>query len=506
MIVHRIPRHKTAIGRSTLSRPLRLALEAQLLQPQEIVFDYGCGRGDDVQYLRSMGIAANGWDPHHRPSARREPADVVNLGYVVNVIEDPEERAEALQLAWDLTKGVLVVAARLSHEIKQLAEGGDTFEDGTITSRSTFQKFFAQSELQSWIDETLPQDATPALPAASGVYFVFRDPMRRQAFVASRFVRRRTAPTVRKSDLQFEQHRVLLEPLMAFVSENGRLPAGTEAVNFSDLVEALGSLKRAMVIVRRVTGSEQWNQGRSARREELLLWLALSRFSEARTQQPSSGRRSRRRIGRPKFGELPENLRHDVRNFFGTYAQACDEGDKLLFAAGDRDQLEAAVEASSVGKKLPGALYIHADALDQLPLILRVYEGCARSYLGSIDDANIIKLNRFDPKVSYLSYPAFDREAHPALAWSMRVAMGYCDVKTRDFRDSLNPPVLHRKETLIAQHNERYEKYRRLTLQEEKAGLLEDSNTIGTRDGWNERLANRGYQIRGHKLSKTRNK
>ena len=36
---------------------------------------------------------------------------MVNLGYVVNVIEDPSERAEALRLAWKLTRQVLVVAA-----------------------------------------------------------------------------------------------------------------------------------------------------------------------------------------------------------------------------------------------------------------------------------------------------------------------------------------------------------------------------------------------------------
>jgi len=135
-----------------------------------------------------------------------------------------------------------------------------------------------------------------------------------------------------------------------------------------------------------------------------------------------------------------------------------------------------------------------------LPLILRVYEGCARSYLGSVDDANIIKLNRFEPKVSYLSYPAFDREAHPSLAWSMRVAMGYCDVKCRDFRDSPNPPVLHRKETFLAPDDERYKRFGRLTHQEENAGLLDDNSTIGTRNEWHERLVSHGYEIRGHKL------
>ena len=112
----------------------------------------------------------------------------------------------------------------------------------------------------------------------------------------------------------------------------------------------------------------------------------------------------------------------------------------------------------------------------------------------------MIKLNRLDPKVSYLSYPAFDREAHPALAWSMRVAMGFCNVKSRDFRESPNPPVLHRKETFLAPDDERHERFRKLTEREERAGLLDDGSAIGTRTGWKARLTRGGYVVRGHRL------
>lgn len=472
------------------------------MSPSCSVFDYGCGRGHDLRRLAKAGYHVGGWDPNHRPRGQRRSAEVVNLGYVINVIEDLDERAATLRAAWALTEGVLIVAARMNHEIKQLSDGGDEFEDGRLTSRNTFQKFFAQSELQAWLDETLPDDATPVVPAAPGVFFVFRDPLRRHAFVASRYTRRRTAPKVRYSDRLFEQHQERLEPLMAFVAERGRLPSGTEIAGFADVADAFGSLKRAMSIVRRVTGAEQWDEARALRRDELLLWLALARFNDATSPHTPGGRRGKRRIGRPKLGDLPEDLRHDVRDFFGTYTKACEEGDMLLYAAGDRAKLEEAVEASPVGKKLPAALYVHADALDRLPLLLRVYEGCARSYLGSVDDANVIKLNRLDPKISYLCYPTFDREAHPSLAWSMRVAMGFCDVKSRDFRDSTNPPVLHRKETFVAPDDHRYEKFRQLTEREERAGLLDDHSVIGTREGWNRILTAKCCKIVGHRLLK----
>ena len=47
----------------------------------------------------------------HAPSGNRRAADVVNLGYVLNVIEDPAERQETLASAWSLARRLLVVSA-----------------------------------------------------------------------------------------------------------------------------------------------------------------------------------------------------------------------------------------------------------------------------------------------------------------------------------------------------------------------------------------------------------
>ena len=45
-------------------------------------------------------------------------------------------------------------------------------------------------------------------------------------------------------------------------------------------------------------------------------------------------------------------------------------------------------------------------------------------------------------------------------------------------------------------------KFARLTQQEEKHGLLDDSSAIGTREGWSSRLAGRGFALKGHRLVK----
>src|SRR5688572_26715044 len=87
-----VDRGRTAMFRTELSRPLTLATEDGALRPGDSLFDYGSGRGTDVQRLLQMGVDAEGWDPAHAPTVPKRPSDVVNLGYVVNVIENEVER------------------------------------------------------------------------------------------------------------------------------------------------------------------------------------------------------------------------------------------------------------------------------------------------------------------------------------------------------------------------------------------------------------------------------
>ncbi|HEY6329317.1 MAG TPA: hypothetical protein VI756_08265 [Blastocatellia bacterium] len=57
-----IQRHKTAIHRTGLSRPVRVALKDGIISDGEAVLDYGCGHGDDVSNLRDLAMTAEGWD------------------------------------------------------------------------------------------------------------------------------------------------------------------------------------------------------------------------------------------------------------------------------------------------------------------------------------------------------------------------------------------------------------------------------------------------------------
>jgi DNA phosphorothioation-associated putative methyltransferase len=197
------------------------------------------------------------------------------------------------------------------------------------------------------------------------------------------------------------------------------------------------------------------------------------------------------------------SFQRDIRAFFGNYSNACRLADDLLFRAGSAEAVDEACRRSAVGKLLPTALYVHRTALEALDPLLRVYEGCARAYLGTLDGANLIKLHRQSGKVSYLVYPDFETDPHPALQRSVKLSLRTREIDCFDYTASTNPPVLHRKETFLTADHPLHAKFARLTAQEEKHGLLDDSSAIGNREGWSSRLAERGFAVKGHRLVRT---
>ena len=288
---------RTAIRRTSLSRPVALALQDNLIHPERTFFDYGCGRGDDLLRLQKMGIAVSGWDPAFFPDEERTPADVVNLGYVVNVIEDADDRLVVLAAAWALTRRVLIVSARLDWEAADAAV--DFQGDGIVTGRRTFQKFFTQEELRTWIERVLRRR-----PCRSRARHLLRVPRRRRRAVVRH--QPRLAPPSRPRHRRMSgaccRSRGPARPLIAFFTDRGRLPTPGELPNGPQLIRAFGSVARAFSLLRRATGAERWDALRDHGRADLLVYLALAAFPK-----------------RPRLGALPETLRLDIRAFFGSY-------------------------------------------------------------------------------------------------------------------------------------------------------------------------------------------
>lgn len=478
-----IEAHRTALRRPDLSRPFKLAIQDGVLTQSDFVFDFGCGHGDDLRNLGTAGYRCVGWDPQFRKGTKLQPAEVVNLGYVINVIPDQAERQQTLKKAFSLANSVLIVSAQLDmYQNKSVSVR--PFGDGFVTTRNTFQKLYTQQELCDYIRGVTNLEPVAAAP---GVYYVFKDSERQEAFLQRRYTRaplpwisKLPRPTLSE---RYAEHKDLLEGFAKCICTLGRLPVDGEFGRAAELEKTLGSTRRALTLVQKLYPDTSFAEAQERRRRDLLVYLALGQF--------------RPRIA---FNLLPQPLQADVKAFFGTYSQAVAAGQALLFDAGKPEKIVSACAESPVGKKLPDDLYLHVDATSELPPILRVYIGCAEALAGKVEGAEIIKIHMRSGKVSYLEYPDFDKTAHPSLHKATVIMLRERKIVFRDYTSSENPPVLHRKDTLLSKNDPRYRLFASLSDAEERAGLLENAFEIGTRVGWNARLQSRGFKLRGHKL------
>jgi DNA phosphorothioation-associated putative methyltransferase len=355
------------------------------------------------------------------------------------------------------------------------------YSDGIITRRNTFQKYYEQEELKVYIDQVLNVDS---IPVALGIYFVFRDLTQAEAFRLSRFRSRATTPKVKILLKRFEDYEDLLKPLMIFYTERGRLPVKRELENELELKAEFGGFKRAFQVISQVTQPEDWEIISEKRRQDLLLYFALSKFS-----------------GRPQVKDLDLPRKEDIKALFGGYQQLCLMADLMLASLRDFKKLSDLCTAISVGKKLKNLLIIHISVLETLPTLLRLYEGCAREAIGRLEQANVIKLSFRQAKITYLYYPDFDVIPHPTLQTSMEIDLKSLQVRYRDYYDDENPPILHEKDRLVSPDYPNYDNFAKLTQQERDWGLLDDLRAISHQKEWLNCLESHCAVIKNYKLN-----
>jgi DNA phosphorothioation-associated putative methyltransferase len=483
----KVDRHKAAIHRNSISKPVRLVMEAGLLSAEGIFFDYGCGHGGDVERLKTAGYVAEGWDPYYQPDQPWLEADIVNLGYILNVIEDPGERREALVNAWGLTRRVLIVAAQVL--VEDMSQGWLVYGDGVITQRNTFQKYYEQEELKCYIDQVLEVDS---VPIALGIYLVFRDFSQLEHFRANRFRSRASTPRVRSTVKHFEQHRSLLQPLMDFYSDRGRLPTPQEATDradFQDILRQFSTFKQAFNVVLRATDAQDWETIRDQRRQDWLVYLALSEFDKG--GKP------------PQFSHFDDLSQGDIKGLFGSYKDACMAANLMLFNLGNLNLIKESCRRSTLGLHSNDSLWIHCYLIEALDPVLRLYEGCGARTFGRPEGAVIIRLHWKQAAITYYTPHNFDEDPHPMLVNAMKIDLRSARVFYRDYKPDDRPPIVVRKDRLVSSDYPLYQKFAQLSLQEVKWGILDslEAPVKGwTKEAWAAQLWERGAVLQGHRL------
>ncbi len=434
----KVERHKTAIDRNKLSAPMQILARHNYFDGTYSILDYGCGKRDDVRELESHGLDIAAWDPVHYPEGQKRAANIVNLGFVLNVIEEQDERLDTLKQAYGLTEKMLIVSVMIAGDsvIRQF----QPFGDGVLTSRNTFQRYYSQNEFKEYLEESLAEEA---IAVGQGIFILFKDKLEEQHYLLERqHVRRhwkqqvqRPQKVVSKQSVKepIEKHKELFTHFWETTLDFGRIPANDE-FEFSDQVRHIfGSHKKAFDALIEYYGKENYQLAQEARRNDLLLYFALGLF----------GRR------RP-YIYMPEELKRDIKVFFGKYTNAIEEATKLLFSVGNPELIEEssvkAFEQLQIGEFNNGHSWvIPKELVSDLPPELRVYIGCASQLYGDLDPMHLVKIHFTSGKVSLMRYDDFSKE-EPLLIQRIKIKLRDQAVDFFDYGDEYEPPPLLNRE------------------------------------------------------------
>lgn len=479
----RIHRHLTALSRSSLSAPVQMLVRHGLLRPGVTFFDYGCGRGGDVAALCSDGLAASGWDPHYAPDAPVAPADVVNLGFVVNVIEDPAERIEVITKAFQLARTALSVGVMLYGG----GLPGEPYRDGFLTSRNTFQKYFSQSELKDYVEQALQRDAFLVGP---GVAFVFANTEAEQRFSAGRYRRKNVAlrllvtraprpvkpktireaktceprpPRLSRAAQQFAAARPLLDELWATTLDLGRTPEADEVTNLAAIDADLGGLPKALRLMARHYDQAMLEAAAEARADDVRLLMATQQFAK-----------------RPAYRHLETRLQRDIKAFFGDYRLAQAAGLRLLLDAADPAKILAACRlAATQGLGWLDAehsLQLHISLVERLPALLRAYVACGLIIWDALSDVQLVKIHIASGKLALMEFEAFDEDPLPRLQRRVKVIVRKLDCEVFEYGSPAYPkPILYRKSRYLHEDHPGYAEQLAFDNAIEQLGVLGDS-------------------------------
>jgi len=469
-----------------------------LLTTSTTVFDYGCGKGDDLCALREQGIAADGWDPHFAPDEMRREADVVNLGFVINVIEDFGERVDALKQAFALARNVLAVSTML---VSSGSVSGKAFRDGILTSRNTFQKYYTQSELAAFIAEVLDEEPVPVSP---GVFFVFRDKDLEQRFLSGRqrsslaltrvqvlSRQREKIQRIPRSDALYESHRKPLEALWDTWLRLGREPHEDEVEGLRELLAGFRSFGRAMRFIAGRKDGQMLDAAQALRISDLTTYFALAQFSK-----------------RKPYTQLEPTLQRDIKYFFGDYTSAVAAAKKELFSLADPSALEAACKAAAeegLGWLDEGhSLQLHTSLVERLPTLLRVYVGCATILYGDVTTADLVKIHIRSGKLSLMEFDDFEAKPLPRMMRRVKLNFRSQAMDAFEYGGEFPAPYLFLKSRFV---NEEFPNYSvQIGFEEHLEALkLFDLSGYGPAPAEFERgLAGARWEVDGFKLVRSR--
>jgi DNA phosphorothioation-associated putative methyltransferase len=188
-------------------------------------------------------------------------------------------------------------------------------------------------------------------------------------------------------------------------------------------------------------GHEELEEIVATRTEDLILHFAMHAFSQ-----------------RKSYGSFPQELRRDIRAFFGSHKRAQESGQELLYSIGNQKLLfedAAAAAAARIGHLEHGKFQFPAHRRRDLSVRLRGYVALAERLAGDLSDATLLRIHINSRKLTALTYADFERSFLPRLISRVKVEFDSFDVSIIDHSAENSVRLLYLKSRYMTDEDPR---------------------------------------------------
>ena len=146
----------TALTRTSLSVPMRELMNLCVFDLDSKCIDIGCGKGQDIEFLKYLGINIVGYDRYNNKfkddKLLENTYDIVTCNYVFNVIYDLQEHKELLNNIKEIGNNIYIGVRSDTRAIKKdwiyIKE-----QDCWRTGRNTYQRFYTEEMINTYFGQ-----------------------------------------------------------------------------------------------------------------------------------------------------------------------------------------------------------------------------------------------------------------------------------------------------------------------------------------------------------------
>jgi DNA phosphorothioation-associated putative methyltransferase len=237
---------------------------------------------------------------------------------------------------------------------------------------------------------------------------------------------------IRKKDFLYELNKDLVDRFWEKMLELGRVPKPEEFEEIKDLKSKFGTSNAARKLFIEKFGEETLSQAFEFRKNDILVYLALSNFKN-----------------KVPFNHLSSQLQNDIKTFLSSYKAGLEKSRGMLFSIENPHVIVELCNKTEFGHFDHKALYVHRDLIQDLHPVLRIYIGCAGILYGDLNNVDIIKIHKKSGKVTLLIYNDFEKKNLPELLERVKVNLRKQRIDFFDYKSKTHQQILYFKERYV---------------------------------------------------------